>query len=213
MTDSSIHGPPIRLVISGGIGSGKSTVAARLRELGAAVIEADVIGHEVLEVGGAAHDAVAQRWPTVVTDGLIDRSALAEIVFADMAQLRALEAITHPAIAKEISRLVSAARTPVVAVELPIRSGVAGPGWIRVIVEAPEDIRVQRAVARGGAAADVLRRVAAQPSDDEWRAEADHVVTNNGTKAELIGAVDALWAQLIRFRRGDRPPDDGAQRG
>ena len=89
MTDSSIHGPPVRLVISGGIGSGKSTVAARLRELGAAVIEADVIGHEVLEVGGAAHDAVAQRWPTVVTDGLIDRSALAEIVFADMAQLRA----------------------------------------------------------------------------------------------------------------------------
>jgi len=207
--DSSINGPPIRLVISGGIGSGKSTVAARLRELGAAVIEADVIGHEVLEVGGAAHDAVAQRWPTVVTDGLIDRSALAEIVFADMAQLRDLEAITHPAIAGEISRLVAAARTPIVAVELPIRSGVAGPGWIRVVVEAPEDIRVRRAVARGGVEADVLRRVAAQPSNDEWRAEADHVVINNGTRAELIGAVDALWAQLMSFRGGEPPTVDG----
>ena len=92
----------VLLVLSGGIGSGKSTVGRRLAERGMAVIDADEVGHRVLEPDGAAFDEVAQRWPEVVSEDSIDRTALGRVVFGDAAQLRELEAITHPAIRAEI---------------------------------------------------------------------------------------------------------------
>jgi dephospho-CoA kinase len=198
MSDQSIRQPSVRLVVTGGIGSGKSTVAARLRELGAHVIEADLLGHTVLEPGGAAHDSVAARWPSVVFDQVIDRTALAEIVFSDVAQLRELEALTHPAIAAEIKRGIDAAGPGVVVVELPVGSDLVGAGWIRVVVEAPEEVRVARAVERGMGEDDVRRRVAAQAGPEEWRAGADYVIVNDGTRADLETAVDELWGRFMR---------------
>jgi dephospho-CoA kinase len=196
VSEQSIQPAQQRLVISGGIGSGKSTVAARLRELGALVIEADVLGHEVLEPGGAAHDAVGARWPSVVSDGVIDRRALAAIVFTDVDQLRELEAMTHPAIAAEIQSRVAAAGPGVVAVELPIGTDLIGAGWIRVIVEAPEDVRLERAIGRGLDEDDVRNRMAAQPEPESWRTGADFVIINDASKADLVAAADELWRRL-----------------
>ena len=100
---------PLRVIVSGGIGSGKTTVLRLLERLGAVVVEADRIGHEVLEPGGASYDAVATRWPSVVVEGRIERSLLAAIVFSDLEQLALLESLTHPAIRDEIAIRVAAA--------------------------------------------------------------------------------------------------------
>lgn len=196
MTSQSTPRPQVKLVISGGIGSGKSVVGARLRELGAVVVEADLVGHEVLEPGGPAYDDVVHEWPQVVRHGAIDRAALAEIVFTDAAALQRLEAITHPAIAEVIRRRVAEATAPVVAVELPVGSDLVGSGWLHLVVEAPEETRVERAVARGMDPADVRRRMAAQPTAEEWREGAQYVILNDGSLADLVAAVDDLWARL-----------------
>jgi dephospho-CoA kinase len=214
MSQPSTESLPLRIVVSGGIGSGKSTVTARLRELGAVVIEADLLGHEVLEPDGTAFAAVAARWPAAVVDGTISRPALAAIVFSDLDQLSELESLTHPAIAAEIAHLVQAAGSSPVVLELPVALDLVGPGWIRVVVEAEEEARMSRAVGRGGDEDDIRQRMEAQASPQEWRRAADYVIGNDGTKAELISAVDELWAKLltaldIHGDAGHRTPDAG----
>ena len=189
-------GKPLRLIVGGGIGSGKSTVLRMLEKLGATVIEADRIGHRLLETDGAAYAEVAARWPDVVEHGLINRKLLANIVFSDPEQLAELEAMTHPYIREAILRQSRAAGSRVVAVELPVGSDLLGPGWIRLVVAAPEGVRIRRTLGRGAEAADVARRVEAQLSDAEWQAQADHVLLNTGTIADLEAAVTALWKQL-----------------
>lgn len=188
----------LRLIVCGGIGSGKSTVLRMLENLGVRVIEADRIGHRVLEPDGAAYADVAARWPGVVEHGRINRKLLANIVFSDAEQLAALEAMTHPHIREEILRRAEAAAARDVAVELPLDWDLLGPGWIRVVVAVPEDVRMQRALGRGGDAADVARRMESQLSDAEWEARADRVVCNAGTIAELETAVSELWQKLHR---------------
>lgn len=189
---------PLRLIVGGGIGSGKSTVLRMLEELGACVIEADRIGHQILEPGGAVHAEVAARWPDVVEHGRINRKLLASIVFSDADQLAALEAMTHPHIGEAIRGRAEAAGDRDVAVELPIGSEMLGPEWTLVVVAVPEDVRMQRSLARGGDPADVARRMDSQLSDAEWETQADHIVSNVGTVAELEAAVLELWQQLHR---------------
>ncbi|MDJ0923414.1 MAG: dephospho-CoA kinase [Acidimicrobiia bacterium] len=187
---------PLRLVISGGIGSGKSTVLAILAELGAVIIEADRLGHEVLEPGGAAHGAVADQWPAVVDGDRIDRTLLAAVVFSDPEQLDTLERLTHPHIRFAIQELVDRNPDRDIAVELPVRSNLVGPGWSRVVVVAPVEERLDRAVARGFAEGDVARRMALQPSDAEWAESADHIIENAGSLGDLRRAVRKLWDEL-----------------
>lgn len=187
---------PLRVIVGGGIGSGKSTVLRLLEKLGAVVIEADLVGHRVLEPDGAAYDAVAARWPEAVEHGRINRTLLANIVFSDAAQLAELEALTHPHIGKAILRQARAAGSRDVAVEIPVALDLLGPGWTRVVVAVPEETRIRRSVARGEEVADVIGRVESQLSDTEWLGEADHVVLNTGTLADLEAAVTALWEQL-----------------
>lgn len=186
----------MRLIVSGGIGSGKSTVLGRLRELGASVIEADVVGHEVLEPGGEAFDAVARRWPAVVVDGVIDRASLAEVVFQDAAALAELESMTHPAIARRILSGIEHSDAPMIAVELPVGSELLGIGWAKVVVEAPDEVRVARAVARGMEEDDVRNRMRMQPAGEEGRQGAAFVIVNDGTEEDLYAAVDEMWARL-----------------
>lgn len=187
--------------MSGGIGSGKSTAVAAFAGLGAVVIEADSIGHEILEPEGAAYARVAARWPEVVSEGRIDRALLAAIVFSDAGQLVELEAIAHPLIAEEIAARVAAAGDRDVVVELPLASDLAGPGWTRVVVDAPRAVRLERAVRRGMDTADVAGRMAAQPERDVWIADADFVIDNEGTTEELEAQVRELWVELIGERR------------
>lgn len=192
----AVSGNPVRVVVFGGIGSGKSTFAEMLGRLGATVIEADRIGHAILRPGGPAADAVARRWPAVVVDGVIDRGALAAVVFADREQLAELEDLTHPLIAAEVRRLAAAAGSDPVVVELPLVRDILGEGWIWVLVAAPREVRVERAVARGVAAEDVAARMDSQPGDEEWHAVADWVVTNVGSLAELAAAAAELWTAI-----------------
>ncbi len=187
------------MLLSGPIGSGKSTVRRLLENKGFTAIDADTIGHAVLLPDGLAFDAVAQRWPGVVVNGAIDRSRLAAIVFADVRQLRELEAITHPAIGAEIVRRVAAAGDRDVVVELPLLRppfSNGGEGWHRLVVVGDAAIRLARAVDRGMDEDDVRRRMAAQPREAEWRAVADSVIVNDGSFDELAAAVDAWWAEL-----------------
>ena len=189
-------GKPLRIVVFGGIGSGKSTFAALLGELGAVVIEADRIGHEILESGGSAYRAVASTWPDVLVGDEIDRGRLASIVFADPAELEKLEAISHPLIGREIvSRAAAAGAAPVV-VELPLLGRMLGDEWVWVLVDAPAEVRLERAVARGGDAADVEARMAAQPDEDEWHEQADWTIPNTGSVEDLRRAATELWDQL-----------------
>lgn len=172
-------------------------MAELLAARGAKTIEADRIGHEILEPRGPAHAAVAERWPVVVVDGVIDRRRLAAIVFSDPEQLEELEAITHPLIGAEIARRAHEAGEAPVVVELPVPAIVA-PGWTWIIVIADPSVRVQRAVARGMDEDDARRRIASQLTEHEWRDRATHVIVNNGTMDELRAEVDALWEDLAQ---------------
>ena len=155
------------------------------------VIEADRVGHEVLDPGGAAHDAVAARWPQVVLDGVIDRRALGRIVFADPDALAELEALTHPHIRRIVLERVEAA-DGLVLVEVPVPVRWLPDEWPRVVVDVPDELRVARLLGRGMDRAEVAQRMAAQPTRDEWRALADHVVDNSGSEMALAEQVDAL---------------------
>ena len=132
-------------------------------------------------------------------DGLIDRSRLAAIVFADTAELENLEAVTHPAIVGSIAERVQETIGPV-AVEVPVLLPLdEGPrdGWRRVFVDADEQLRVERAVARGGDEDDVRRRVAAQVDRETWLDWADDVIENNGTVEALEEQVHNLIDDLV----------------
>jgi dephospho-CoA kinase len=183
-----------RIIVGGGIGAGKGVVARLFAELGFTVITADLVGHAVLEPGGAAFDDVARHWPSVLVDGRIDRSLLAGVVFADIEELEALEEMTHPAIISAIGEQISGA-PGLVIVEVPVPLPL-GDGWHRVFVDADEELRVERAVARGGEAADIRRRVAAQVDRATWLEWADQVIINEGTLEEVEAEVEALWKSL-----------------
>jgi dephospho-CoA kinase len=176
-----------RWALIGGIGSGKSEVRRILETLGIRTIDADSVGHDVLTTEALA--PVAERWPEVVVDGVIDRARLAAIVFSDGEQLRALEGITHPIIFGRIRQDLQG-YPGVAVVELPLLEGI--PGWKRIVVDARDELRLRRAVERGMAPADAARRLAMQPSRAEWLARADLVITNHGDRRDLHDSVSRL---------------------
>jgi dephospho-CoA kinase len=188
--------------LTGGAGAGKSTVAARLRELGAIVIDADALAREVLEPGSEGlREVVAEFGPGVLRpDGSLDRAALAAIVFADPAKRRRLEQITHPRIAARTSELLASAPADAVVVHdvpLLVEKDMAAVYDLVVVVDAPVEQRVRRLVARGLDADDARARIAAQASREERRAVADVWLENDGTTDELRAAVDELWATRL----------------
>jgi dephospho-CoA kinase len=185
-------------VLTGGIGSGKSTIRQALDRLGAVTIDADRVGHVVLEPTGSAFDAVARRWPSVVVDGRIDRAALGAIVFSDPDELRSLEAITHPAIAAGIARRIAEAGAAVVVIEVSVPKDLVGVGWMHTIVaDLDEEERIRRLVARGMDEADVRRRMGHQPSRDGWRARGRWIISTAGTREEVEEDVRRLWNEVI----------------
>jgi dephospho-CoA kinase len=193
----------LRVGLTGGIGSGKSTVAQRFRELGAVVIDADKLAREVVAVGSDGLAAIHQRFGDVVlaTDGSLDRVVLGEIVFADAQSRKDLEAITHPLIgARTRSLLESAAPERIVVHDVPllVELGMAAAYHLGVVVGADEDTRVARLTGgRRFTEADARTRIAAQAGDLERRAAADVWLDNDGTVDELVAQVDALWADRI----------------
>ena len=194
--------------LCGGIGAGKTTVAGLLAEWGAVVIDVDGIGRQVLG-RDEVRDAVAAEFGTRVlaADGAMDRVALARVVFADHERLRALEAISHPAINREVAAqlddISSASPDAVVVLDMAVlvesdlgRLPDGGGYSIVVVVEAAADLRIERLATRGFSGDEARDRMARQASDKERRAAADHVVVNDSDLTALTAQVDNLWAAL-----------------
>ncbi|GAB2971057.1 hypothetical protein GCM10027282_06170 [Frigoribacterium salinisoli] len=191
--------------LTGGIAAGKSVVSRRLAELGAAVVDADLLAREAVAPGTPGLARVVERFgPGVLReDGTLDRPALGAIVFSDGAARRDLEAITHPAV-QELSRRRMAeavaedpARVVVYDVPLLVESRGSGEFDVVVVVHAPAGERLRRLVElRGTDEADARRRIAAQADDEARLAVADHVVDASGSLAATLEAVDALWPEL-----------------
>jgi len=201
----------LRVGLTGGIGAGKSTVARRLADHGAVVVDADRIAREVVEPGTDGLAAVVEAFgPGVLDDdGRLDRPALGRVVFADeQARLR-LNAIVHPRIAVRTHELFAAAPADAVVVhDVPLLvENRLGAGYhLVLVVHAPAPERVRRLVAeRGMAEADALARVSAQADDDARRAAADVWLDNTGAPQVVLAAVDDLWAgRLVPFEAGVR---------
>jgi dephospho-CoA kinase len=158
---------------------------------GVNTIDADTVGHEVLSESGAAFSEVAAEWPSVLVGGTIDRAALGRIAFSDPEELRRLEALTHPHIFSLVEGRVRSLESPVV-VEVPLLAQPFESPWARMVVDAPEGLRVERAVGRGMDRQDVLRRIAQQPTRARWLAAADLVIPNHRDLTDLDDTVASL---------------------
>lgn len=187
--------------LTGGIGSGKSTVSALLAERGAVIVDADAIHRENMSPGGRVHDAVLARF------GTVDRPTLASIVFGDPAALADLNALTHPAVGAVIAeRLAEQAATDnVVVLDIPLlvegRNGGGYPLAGVIVVDAPVDVAVRRLVEqRGMDEADARARIAAQATREQRLAAADFVVDNRGSLDDLRSEVDRCWKWIESLR-------------
>jgi dephospho-CoA kinase len=189
--------------LTGGIGAGKSAVAARLSELGAIVIDSDVLAREALARGSdGVGEVVAAFGPDVLTnDGALDRAAVARHVFADPDARRRLEQIVHPRVRARTAELVAAAPPDAIVVNdvpLLVESGLAASYDMVVVVLASVQIRVARLTRdRDMPEAEARARIAAQATDAQRRAVADVLIENDGTVERLRAAVDAAWSERL----------------
>ncbi|CAM5779052.1 dephospho-CoA kinase [Cellulomonas persica] len=198
-----------RIGLTGGIAAGKSVAAQRLSELGAVVIDSDVLAREAVAPGSAGLAAVVEAFGEGVldADGALDRAAMASLVFADADRRRALEAIVHPVVRRLGAEREAAAATAdpgaVVVHDIPllVETGQADTFHLVVVVHAPALLRVERLVRlRGMERAAAEARVAAQASDEARLAAADVVLDGSGTDADLRAQVDDLWDRLCDER-------------
>lgn len=201
---ASLDSGPVLLVgLTGGIGSGKSTVSSRLAARGAVVVDADAITRSLQQPGQPVFDAMVERFGDGVVgpDGQLDRPAVAAIVFNDEAAKKDLEAIVHPAVGAEMLRQLQehGGTDAVVVYDVPllVESGKTGYGAV-VVVDVDPEIAVRRLVEhRGFDEADARARIANQVSREDRLAVADRVVDNSGTLADLDPQIDELWSWLV----------------
>ena len=192
------------VVLTGGIGSGKSEVGRLLSSLGAHVVDADELARAVVEPGTPGHAAIREEFgPQVLADsGALDRAALADIAFGSPERLAALESIVHPLVeALAVSRLAAGSGAPVLVYEVPLLDRVpafpeAAGSALVVVVDAPDVVRLERLRARGVSEEQITARMAAQPGRQEWLAAADRVVDNGGDRVHLEAQVESLWQEL-----------------
>ena len=193
-----------RVGLTGGIGSGKWTVASLLKERGATVIDADAIARQVVEPGSETlAELVAEFGDRILRDdGSLNRGELAAIAFADRIATERLNEIMHPAIKAETVRLLSAAGDSAIVIHdmpLLLETGQQDLVDMVVVVDVPEEVQRERAVGqRGLSLDDVERRMAAQVIRSERLARADVVIDNSGTREDTARQVDALWDRLTQ---------------
>jgi len=191
--------------LTGGIGSGKSTVAALLAERGATVIDADRVAHEVYAPGTEGHDLLVERFgeDIVAEDGSIDRARLGGVVFGDRKALEDLNGIIHPLVRKEIARRLlevsEADPDAIIVIEAALMTeiGWAGEhGELWAVIAPPQVVTARLIRHRGMEIEDVKMRLAAQTTNDERRKVASHVIENGSTIENLEAAVDRSWREL-----------------
>jgi dephospho-CoA kinase len=203
------------VALTGGIASGKSTIAGRLAERGAVVVDADALVRELQQPGqpvlGEIVGAFGQH--LLLPDGSLDRAALATLVFGDEAARRRLNGIVHPAVGRESARRFGAALDAdpeaVVVYDVPllVEARPDDPWDLVVVAHAPAEVRVGRLVAlRGMEEADARARVASQASDERRLAIADVVIDTAGDVEQTLAQADALWERLRGGGAGSARP-------
>lgn len=196
----------LRVGLTGGLASGKSTVARFFRELGAFHVDADRLAHDLIAPGGSAEREVISRFGGGIlgTDGAIDRKALGAVVFSDPQALADLNALVHPKVRKEIAQRIadhesgtSPAKVALVDAALLVESGIHRDLDALIVVACPEETQIARAVARGGLTESQARaRIAAQAPLAEKLAVADHVIDNGASLDETRRQVLRVWNDL-----------------
>jgi dephospho-CoA kinase len=191
--------------LTGGVGSGKSSVAAMLRDLGAVVVDADEATHAVYEPGTPGFDAVVREFGDYyIRDGRIDRQRLGELVFKDAASRRRLNSIVHPLVREWMAERTAEAAdrgAEIVVQEVPLlfENGLEPLYSSVVLVYVPEAMQLERLVQGRGFTSDRAQAViATQVPIDEKRRRAHHVIDNSGTTEQTREQVEQLWAKLIR---------------
>ncbi len=204
----------LRVGLTGGLASGKSTVAARLAELGIPVLDADRVVHALYEPGAPGARAVAAAFGPGVLDsrGAVDRPRLAAVAFSEAASVARLNAVVHPLVREETARWLAAqeaAGSPVAVVEgtLLLENQGRSRFDVLVAVSAPAEVRLARALARDPSAspATLRARLSAQMPEDLRNAACDEVLANDGDREELLARADALAARLRARAAGERP--------
>jgi dephospho-CoA kinase len=197
----------VRVGLTGGIASGKSTVAAALTELGAVLIDADVIAREVVAKGTPGLAAVVAEFGEDVLgpDGELDRPAMGRLVFNDDAARKRLEAIVHPLVFERIVELEEQAPADAVVVhDIPLlaENGRGDDFDAVIVVDAPREVQVERMIQdRGWTVADAESRIAAQSSREERRAIPTYVIENTGTREDLRKRVAEVFAEVAALAR------------
>jgi dephospho-CoA kinase len=191
----------MRVVVTGGIGSGKSEVTRLFGELGAVVVDADVLAREVVAAGTSGLEEIVRTFGAdlVGPDGELDRPAMGRRVFADPTARTQLEAIIHPRVrqrADEIERAAPADAVVVHDIPLLVETGQADRFDAVVVVDVPEETQVQRLAGRGMAEGDARSRIRAQASREERLAAADFVIDNTGTREDLRPQVAEVFSAL-----------------
>lgn len=194
-----------RIGLTGGIGSGKSTVANLFANLGAVVIDADAIAREVVSVGSEGLGALVQAFGPAILhpDGSLNRPALADIAFADPEARATLNAITHPRIGARTAELIADLPEDTILIHdvpLLVELGMQDAYDLVVVVDAPDDVRLDRLVARGHTLEDAAARIAAQAPRDVRLAAADIVIDNSGSLQDLTQQVTAAWPSVSGLR-------------
>jgi len=192
------------IALTGGIASGKSTVAGMLAQRGAICIDADDVARQIVERGTPALAEIHSTFGAqVIRDGELDRGALAAIVFSDEDARARLNAITHPRIRERASELITEASTKqpdgVIVYSIPLLVETAGQRTFDLVVTvfAPPEVRIHRLVNNRGMARDeAMARVASQATEEERQAIADVVIDTNGSLAQTQAQVDGLWERL-----------------
>jgi Dephospho-CoA kinase len=194
MGDQAKH--PIIIGLTGNIGSGKSTVAAFLREMGYPVLDADLLAERARELKKAELKAL---FPEAFLGEELDRRRLAQLVFSDPQKLRALEELIHPEVRRLLEEELSRLEAPLVFVEIPLLFEKGWEGRLRgtILVAAPLEERLKRAMARSGLSrGEVLARERAQMPEEEKRRRATWVLENRGSLEDLRAQVQALLGEI-----------------
>ena len=194
----------LSVALTGGIASGKTTVARLLADLGAVIIDSDVLAREVVAPGSPGLAAIVARFGTGVLDhaGALDRQALGEIIFADDRARADLNAITHPAVRARRAELMAAAPADAIAVSvipLLVETGLVDAFDAVIVVDVPVELQIARLQARNGLTEQTAwARVEAQASRQQRLAVATWVIDNSGTREQLAVQVGAVWDAMIK---------------